>query len=64
MLRREGGQSAQRLLSLALRRDRTGAAALVGGDHDMHEPLEEIALIRVAGAPGELERLVSLEELA
>jgi hypothetical protein len=30
----------------------------------MHETLEEIPLLRVARAPGELERLVGLEELA
>ena len=64
MLRREGGESAQRLLSLALRRDWAAAAALVGGHHDMDEPLEEIPLVLVARAPGELERLVGLEELA
>ena len=52
----------QRFLPLALGRDRAPASALVGGHDDVHEALEEVALGRVAGAPGQLECLVRVEE--
>jgi hypothetical protein len=41
---REGREAPQRLLPLALRRDRLSALALVRGDDDVDEPLEEIPL--------------------
>jgi hypothetical protein len=62
--RLEGREPVQRLHSLTLGRDRAPAPPLVGGDDDMYEALEEVALLLAAGAPGELERLVCLEELS
>ena len=61
---REAREAPQRLLPLALRRDRLSALALVGGDDDVDEPLEEVALRLRAGPPRVLERLVCLEERA
>jgi hypothetical protein len=58
------GEPRQRLDPLALGGDRPAAAALVGGDDDVHEPLEEVALRARAGAPRGLESLVRLEEPA
>jgi len=44
--------------------DAPAAPGLVPGDRDVHEPLEEIALVGPRGAPGRLERLVRREVLA
>lgn len=62
MRRRERGEPSQRLHALAFGSRRPAAVVLVGGDDDVHESLEEVALRGVARAPGELERLVRLEE--
>ncbi|HZU20277.1 MAG TPA: hypothetical protein VE982_03560 [Gaiellaceae bacterium] len=64
MRRLERREPTQRLHALALGSDGTAAAALVGRHDDVDEALEEVALRRVAGAPGRLERLVRLEERA
>lgn len=61
MLGREGPEPPDRLHALSLGRDGPSPPVLVGGDDDVHEALEEVALGGVAGAPGELERLVCLE---
>ena len=58
-IRREAGE---RLDALPLARHRAPARLLVGGHDDMDEPLEEVALRHLAGAPCFLERLVRLEE--
>jgi len=63
VLRREGCEPPQRLLSLTLGGDGTPATALIRGDDDMHEPLEEVPFAGAASPPGKLERLVCLEEL-
>jgi len=47
-----GGEPAQRLQPLPLRRHRPPALALVGGDDNVHEPLEEVALGFGARPPG------------
>jgi len=52
------------LQPLALGRDRPAATSLVGRDDDVHEPLEEVALLGRARPPRRLERLVRLEEPA
>jgi hypothetical protein len=64
MFGREVLEASQSLQTLPLGCHRTPATPLVGRDHDVHEPLEEVPLARVTGAPRELERLVRLEELA
>jgi len=60
-VRREAGE---RLHALALACDRPAACLLVGRHDHMDEPLEEVALRLLAGAPRLLERLVRLEERA
>jgi len=62
--RLERREPPQRLHPLALRGDRFSPFALVGGDDDVHQPLEEVALGGVARAPGQFELLVRLEERA
>ena len=61
---RVGRQAADRLLELALGADLPAAAGLIPRDGDVDEPLEEVALGRRRGAPGELELLVRGEVLA
>ena len=58
---RERAEPALRLLELALAADPVAPAGLVPGDDRVHEPLEEVALVRRRGTPGFLERLVCLE---
>src|SRR5437762_6075220 len=58
------GEAAEGLDPLALGRDRTPAAALIGGHDDVDESLEEVALVVGGGAPGGLEGLVRVEEPA
>ena len=48
--------------ALPLARDRPAARLLIGGHDDVDEPLEEVALGLLAGAPRLLERFVRLEE--
>ncbi len=62
--RRERAKPPGRLLELPLAADLVAAPGLVPGDHDVDEPLEEILLGRLGGAPGILERLVRGEVLA
>ena len=64
MPRRVGPEPARRLLELPLAADPPAATRLVPGDGDVDEPLEEVALGRIGGAPGELELLVRREPLA
>ena len=64
MGRREGPEPALRLLELPLEADPIPAAGLVPGDHDVHEPLEEVLLLALGCAPCVLERLVRGEVLA
>jgi hypothetical protein len=45
MARREGPESAFRLLELPLEPDPIPAAGLVPRDDDVHEPLEEVLLL-------------------
>jgi hypothetical protein len=61
---RERPETPRRLLELPLAAGPVAAAGLVPGDDDVDEALEEVLLGRVGGAPGVLERLVSLEVLA
>ena len=58
---REGREPPQRLDALALGCNRLAAAALIGRDDDMHQPLEEVALLFCARAPRDLERFVGIE---
>ena len=62
MRRLEPFQAPQRLHPLALLGDWFAAFTLVGGDDDVHQPLEEVTLGDVACTPRELELLVRLEE--
>ena len=58
-------EPARRLLELALARDAAaGDAGVVPGDRDVYEPLVEVALGRLRGAPRPFESLVSREVLA
>ena len=57
-------EPAFRLRELPLAADEVAAFLLVPGDDDVHEPLEEVALIGVSGAPRVFERLVRLEVAA
>ena len=61
MARRVPGEPQARLLELARAAIGVAAALLVPGDGDVHEALEEVALLRRSGAPGDLELLVGLE---
>jgi hypothetical protein len=64
MRRSVGGEAAERLRTLPLGAHAPAATGLVGEDDGVHEPLEEVALVRGRGAPGRLERLVGLEVVA
>ena len=57
-------EPASGFLQLTLAADRVPATGLVPGDDDVHEPLEEVLLGGLGGAPGVLERLVRGEVLA
>jgi hypothetical protein len=57
-------EPAPRLLELTLAPDPVAAAGLVPRDGDVHEALVEVALLRLGGAPRDLQLLVSLEVLA
>jgi hypothetical protein len=57
-------QAASGLLELALAADPPSAPGLVPGDGDVDEALEEVALLRLGRAPGQLELLVRREPLA
>jgi hypothetical protein len=57
-----GREAGERLDALALPGDRAAAGLLVGGHDHVDEPLEEVALRILAGAPRLLERFVRLEE--
>jgi CheY-like chemotaxis protein len=61
VLRSERGQAALRLLQLPFTAHEVAATTLIPGDHYMHEPLEEVSLLRLGPTPGLLERLVRLE---
>jgi hypothetical protein len=63
MRRRVGSQAALGLLELTFAPDPPAAAGLVPGDDDVDESLEEVALIGLRRAPGELQLLVRLEVL-
>ena len=57
-------EAAGGLHELALAGDRAaGYARVVPGDRDVDEALEEVALVRLGGTPGLLERLVRREVL-
>ena len=59
-----GREPAGRLLELPFTCDSSaGLTRVVPRDGHVHETLEEVALARIAGAPGVLERLVGREEL-
>ena len=58
-----GSQTPRGLLELALAADPPPSAGLVPRDRDVDEPLEEVALLRLCGAPDVLEHLVRREEL-
>ena len=64
MRRGVGREPPQRLLPLPLLRHGAPTRRLVGRDHHVDEPLEEVALRLRAAPPGVLERLVCLEERA
>jgi hypothetical protein len=64
MRRRERPEPPLRLLELPLEADLVPAAGLVPRDDDVHEPLEEVLLLGLGGAPGILEGLVGCEVLA
>jgi hypothetical protein len=55
---------AARLLELSFGADPFAAPGLVPGDRDVHEPLEEVPLAGLGGAPRVFQLLVSGEELA
>src|SRR4051812_25837232 len=61
MLGRVGGEAAARLLELAGAAVAVSPPRLVPGDRDVHETLEEVALLGRRRAPGGLELLVRLE---
>lgn len=64
VLGRERPEAALGLLELPLEADTVPAAGLVPRDDDVDEPLEEILLPWLRGAPGVFERLVRGEVLA
>ena len=59
-----GAEPARGLLELPFAARLVAAACLVPGDDDVDEPLEEVLLGGVGGAPRVLERLVRGEVLA
>ena len=64
MLGQEGREPADGLLQLSLTARPVPAPGLVPRHDDVHEPLEEVLLGRLGGAPRVLERLVRREVLA
>jgi hypothetical protein len=64
VLRRERAEPARGLDELPLAAGTVVAPGVVPGDGHMHEPLEEVLLLGLGGAPGELELLVRIEVLA
>ena len=64
MRRCEGRQPADRLCELPLGADLASAAGLVPRNRDVHETLEEVALLGGCRAPRVLELLVRGEVLA
>jgi hypothetical protein len=64
MLRGVWRQPAARLLELTFGADSPATAGLVPGDRDVHQPLHEIPLGRLGGAPRVLQFLVGREEFA
>ena len=64
MRRRERLESAQRLCELSLGADLAPAPGLVPRNGDVHETLEEVALLCGRGTPRVLELLVRGEVLA
>ena len=64
VLRRVRPESPGRLLELALAADAVPAAGLVPRHGHVHQPLVEVALAGLGGAPGVLELLVRREVLA
>jgi hypothetical protein len=64
MHRREGLEPPHRLRELSLRPDLAAASGLIPGNRDVHQTLEEVALLGGSGAPGILELLVRGEVLA
>jgi hypothetical protein len=64
VLRRIRPQPARGLRELPLAADAVAAAGLVPRDRDVNEPLKEVALLGLGGAPGVLELLVGREVLA
>ena len=64
MERRIRSQSQTRFLELAFAANPFATAGLVPGHGHVHEPLEEIALLGLGGAPRVLELFVRGEELA
>lgn len=61
MGRAVGREPAEPLRALAFGGDEAAPALLVGRHDRVHEPLEEVALGGLGGAPGGLEGLVRLE---
>jgi hypothetical protein len=61
---RVGTEPPDRLRELSLRAHPASAPCLVPRDRDVHESLEEVALLRRRGPPGLLELLVRGEVLA
>ena len=59
-----GAQPPCGLLELALAADQVPATRLVPGDGNVDEPLVEVPLVRLGGAPDVLEHLVRGEVLA
>jgi hypothetical protein len=64
MCRRERLEPPHRLRKLPLGADLAAAAGLVPGDRDVHETLEEVALLRGRRSPGGFELFVGREVLA
>ena len=64
MARRVGLEATDRLCELAFHSDGTAATGLVPGDGDVHEPLQEVPLVRRRRPPRVLESLVRREVLS
>ena len=64
MHRRERLEPLHRLRELSLGPDLAAASGLIPGNRDVHQTLEEVALLGGSGAPGILELLVCGEVLA
>jgi len=63
VLRRVPLEAPSCLVQLSLAADAVATAGLVPRDRDVHEPLEEVALVQLGRAPGVLEQLVRGEVL-